>query len=143
MSEMIRLENLLMAAGFAQLGLVLMSAWIPKCLNWKGDLLSENGLMRQLFWTYASYVLGMHLFFSLLCIFAAEALMAGGVLGNALLGLMAVWWSVRIILQLCCFDRNWIPQTRFNKIAEVLLMLLFIYLAVLNGYLLGRNLLCG
>lgn len=135
------LDYAVVLAGVGQLCLVAGSAFIPKCLNWKD--VSENRLMRQLFWTYACYILAMHTFFGVLSTFAPVALTSGDLLGDALLCLMWLWWSVRIVLQFCCFDRSCIPQTRFNGLAEVLLVLLFVYLSTVYGFALWRNILCG
>ena len=57
------IETGVVLAGVGQLILVVASAVIPRCLDWKGPLAVLPLLMRQLFWTYAAYILGMHLFF--------------------------------------------------------------------------------
>jgi len=49
------------------------------------------------------------LFFGLVSTFLATDLLAGSPLAKALLGLMALWWLVRLLLQFTCFDRSCIP----------------------------------
>ena len=137
------LDYAVVLAGVGQLCLVVGSAFIPKCLNWNEAIRSENRLMRQLFWTYACYILAMHTFFGIVSTFGPVALTGGGLLANALLCLMWLWWTVRIVLQFCCFDRSCIPQTRFNSLAEVLLVSLFVYLAAVYGIAFWRNVICG
>lgn len=125
-------------AGVGQLVLVAGSVFIPRCLNWKTAMGRPNHLVRQLFWTYAGYILGVHLFFGVMSVWAVDALMEGGRLAVGLSFLMMVWWGVRIVLQFFCFDRSCIPRTRFNGVAEGLLVCLFVYLAVVYGILFWR-----
>ncbi|MDB9741417.1 hypothetical protein OAB00_01040 [Akkermansiaceae bacterium] len=81
--------------------------------------------MRQIFFTYAVYILGTHLFFALMTFFLRDELMAGGALANVLLGFMGIWWTGRIVCQFFYFDREGIPETPFNKLAEALLVMMF------------------
>lgn len=127
-------------AGVGQLILVVASAVIPRCLDWKGPLAVLPLLMRQLFWTYAAYILGMHLFFGLISVFGTHLLLDGSTQAAILCGLMMTWWLVRIGLQFFCFDRKGIPQTRFNILAEVLLVSLFLFLSIIYGMGLFTNL---
>jgi hypothetical protein len=127
-------------AGVGQLILVVASAVIPRCLDWKGPLAVLPLLMRQLFWTYAAYILGMHLFFGLISVFGTHLLLDGSTQAAILCGLMMTWWLVRIGLQFFCFDRKGIPQTRFNILAEVLLVSLFLFLSIIYGMALFTNL---
>jgi len=135
------LETLVKLAGIGQLCLVAGSVFIPKCLKWKEAIGTANKLTRQLFLTYAGYILGMHLFFGIISTFATNEMLAGGFLSTALCALLTLWWGVRIILQFCCFDRSCIPQTKFNYLAEGLLVMLFISLTTIYGMALWRNLL--
>ena len=127
-------------AGVGQLILVVASAVIPRCLDWKGPLAVLPLLMRQLFWTYAAYILGMHLFFGLISVFGTHLLLDGSTQAAILCGLMMTWWLVRIGLQFFCFDRKGIPQTRFNILAEVFLVSLFLFLTIIYGMALFTNL---
>jgi hypothetical protein len=52
------IETGVVLAGVGQLILVVASAVIPRCLDWKGPLAVLPLLMRQLFWTYAAYISG-------------------------------------------------------------------------------------
>ena len=124
------IHTAILLAGVGQLILVAASAVIPSCLNWKGPLSDLPKLIRQLFWTYAGYILGMHLFFGLLSTFGTHLLLDGTPQAAILCALMMLWWTVRIALQFFCFDRKGIPQIRFNVLAEVLLVALFLYLAL-------------
>lgn len=128
---MINHDNIHLAiflAGIGQLILVLASAVIPRCLGWKEPISKLPKLIRQLFWTYAGYILGMHLFFGVMSAFGTGLLLDGTPQAAILCALMMTWWGVRIALQFFCFDRKGIPQTRFNVLAEIMLVALFLYL---------------
>jgi len=115
----------LQIAGVAQLLLFIGSFAIPRCLQWSERTASLIPLMRQLFMTYAIYILASHLFFASVSLFLADVLLEGDVLALCLLGFMGLWWTGRIICQFFYFDRSAIPQTPWNKLAETVLVLLF------------------
>lgn len=137
------IEIAVLLAGIGQLVLVLASFAIPHCLGWKGELAKLPKLLRQIYWTYAAYMLCMHFFFGMISTFGTELLLDATPLATILSGLMATWWSVRIVLQFCCFDRKGIPPTRFNTIAEVILISFFIYLALTYSCAFYLNLTAG
>lgn len=137
---LLSIETGIVLAGVGQLILVVASAVIPRCLDWKGPLAALPLLMRQLFWTYAAYILGMHLFFGLISVFGTQLLLDGTPQAAILSGLMMTWWLVRTGLQFFCFDRKCIPQTRFNILAEGLLVSLFLFLTIVYAMALYTNL---
>ena len=118
----------LQVAGLSQLALCIGSLLIPRCLQWSERTASLIPLMRQMFFTYAIYILGSHLFFGLVTFGFAEELLDGSKLANALLFFMGTWWFGRLICQFFYFDRSGIPESPFNKIAEVILVTLFVAL---------------
>ncbi len=115
----------LQVAGLAQLLLCVVSVAIPRCLQWNERTACLIPFIRQMFYTYALYVLGSHFFFAVISLCFAEELLTSGPLGSCMLGFMGVWWTVRIICQFFFFDREGIPNTPFNKVAEGLLVLMF------------------
>ena len=130
-------EHLIIAlklAGIGQIVLVLASVAIPHCLCWKVGLAGLRTLLRQMFWTYAVYVTGVHLFAGIISLIAAEELINGGIVSTAVCLLMAVWWGARIGIQFLFFDRTDVPDTLFNKLAEVGLVLLFAYLTIVYSW---------
>jgi hypothetical protein len=126
-------------AGLAQLVLVVGSVAIPKCLDWKGGLAGLRPLLRQMFWTYAVYISVMHVFFGVVSLFAADELLSGGFITSALCVLMLVWWLARILIQFFYFDKSEVPETVFNRLAEVVLVLLFVFLSVVYGWAVWEN----
>jgi len=140
MSDYVTIENGLKLAGIGQLILVLASVAIPRCLDWNGGLKGLQPLLRQMFWTYAIYITVMHTFFGVVSLFATEELLMGGFVTTALCILMFVWWFARILIQFFYFDKEGLPDTPFNRLAEVGLVLLFTFLAVVYGCAVWENL---
>ena len=48
---------MLIIAGIGQVVLALGSVAIPRVLKWKEEVVKLRPLIRQLFWTYASFIL--------------------------------------------------------------------------------------
>ena len=115
-------------AGLGQLVLVLASVAIPKCLQWNEGLAGLRPLLRQMFWTYALYVTGVHIFAGVLSLFAAGELLNGSFVSTPVCVLMTVWWGARVMIQFFFFDNSDMPNTLFNKLAEIGLVMLFIFL---------------
>jgi hypothetical protein len=120
----------LQVAGISQLMLFFMSFAIPKALQWSERTASLLPFMRQMFFTYAVYILYSHLFFALISLFLVEELLSGSSTGLALLVFMALWWSGRIFCQFFYFDREGIPDSPFNRIAEGILVTMFFCLII-------------
>jgi len=70
------LKTGLMVAGGAQFLLCLGSVAIPRCLQWSERTAGLVPLIRQMFFTYAGYILVSHIFFAILSLFFAEELLA-------------------------------------------------------------------
>ncbi len=115
-------------SGISQLLLCVGSLAIPRCLKWKERTATLIPLIREMFFTYAIYILVSHLFFGIVSFWLNHELLSGSSLANALLILMGAWWSGRIVCQFFFFDRSGIPETPFNKIAETILVTMFIAL---------------
>ncbi|MGZ8781078.1 MAG: hypothetical protein ACXW31_14245 [Thermoanaerobaculia bacterium] len=79
-------------------------------------------MTRQVFWTYASYIMGIHVAFGLLSLLAPGALLDGSLLARSVCGFIAVYWLVRLTLQFVAFDRSVAagrPLFRFAEAAYV------------------------
>lgn len=121
-------------AGLAQIALVMGSFAIPRILNWRGELAKVQPLIKQMFWTYAAYILVINLCFGLLSVFCSPELVNGSKLAMLLTGFIAVYWISRILIQLFYFDRAGFPTGIWHKVAEVALVALFIFLSVVYSW---------
>lgn len=119
------LKTLLVLAGAGQIALAIASLAIPRVLRWSEDLAKLRPLTRQVFWTYAGYILGTNLAFGLVSAFASDWLLAPTPLATAVCAFIAVYWAARVAVQFLYFDRTGAPI-----LPEIALVALFVYCAV-------------
>lgn len=134
------IRELLIIAGLSQIFLVLGSLAIPKLLNWKQELNKLNPLIKQMFWTYAGYILVTNLSFGILTLMATEELMSGSKLAIAISFFISLYWIARIFIQFFYFDRSAAPKGFIYLLGEVALVTLFVYLSFVYSYLFYMNL---
>jgi hypothetical protein len=125
---------LIIIAGILQIILVFASLAIPKLLNWKEELSKVSDLIRQIFWTYAGYILSINLCFGVLSVFAARYLIDGSFLAKVITGFIAAYWATRIAIQFFYFDRKAAPKGWIYFWGEVALVGLFVFLTIVYSY---------
>jgi hypothetical protein len=123
-------EIALILAGLAQLAIASSSVFIPKVLGWREETARLRPLTRQVFWTYAAYILGIHVAFAALTLLAPRALIDGSTLARAVCAFIAVYWGTRLILQFAVYDRRSVAVRPLFRLAEVAYVGAFAYLAV-------------
>jgi len=126
----LNIETLILIAGLAQIVLAIGSLVIPNILNWHSELIKVRPLIKQMFWTYAGYILGINLSFGLLSVFDSSDLINGSKLAIVITGFIAIYWMSRILVQFLYFDRTDFPTGKWNKLGEILLIALFIFLSI-------------
>ena len=124
------IHQLVFTAGLAQIVLVFGSLAIPGILNWRGELSKVNPLIKQMFWTYAAYILVINLCFGLVSVFDFTELTNGAKLSMLITGFIAVYWISRVLIQFFYFDRTNFPSGKWNKLGEVLLVFVFVFLSI-------------
>ncbi len=134
------IQTLLFFAGISQIALAIGSLAIPKILNWKQELSNVHPLIKQMFWTYAAYILFINLSFGLISVFAYSYLSDGSVLACAISGFIAIYWISRVAIQFCYFDRQSMPTGWINRLLEGVLVALFLFLSVVYGVTFYMNL---
>lgn len=128
------IEILLILGGAGQLALALSSLAIPHLLGWREELQAVKPLTRNLFWTYAGYTFGIHIWFAAVSVFAAGQLAAGGLLARFVTGFIALYWGVRIVVQFAWYDRGVASERLLFRLAEVGYVALFAGLTLLYGF---------
>lgn len=119
------LEKLLICCGIGHFALCLGSTFIPKTLQWNVQLASVRPLMRQMFWTYAAYILVLNFFIGFLSVFAAGELLNHSVLAKSLTLFISSYWLGRVAVQFIYFDRSDAPKGWFYTVGEIALVGLF------------------
>ncbi|HYC91537.1 MAG TPA: hypothetical protein VEO54_20120 [Thermoanaerobaculia bacterium] len=126
-------KSALILAGVAQLGIAAFSLFIPRLLDWRGETARLKPLTRQVFWTYAGYILGFHVAFGLLSLLAPAALLEGTLLARVVCGFIAVYWLVRLTLQFVAYDRSVAAGRPLFRFAEAAYVSTFAYLVLVYG----------
>ncbi len=116
------------------IALGLGSLVIPRMLNWKSALATVPVLIRQIFWTYAGYILAINIFFGIVSLLYTDELLSGSGLSKALLILITLYWLSRVIIQFVYFDKTGIPEKFIYKAGEMLLVSLFAVFTLVYGY---------
>lgn len=133
------MKILLQISGIAHLCLAIGSLLIPKLLHWQNALEKVPNLIRQMFWTYAGYILAINVFFGIISLTIPEELISGSALATAICVLITGYWFTRIVIQFTYFDKSDIPEKWFYKAGELALNLLFIFFTCLYGYAIYYN----
>ena len=121
-------------AGFAQIALVIGSLAIPRILNWRGELAKVQTLIKQMFWTYAAYILVINLCFGLVSVFCYRELSNGTRLAMLLTAFIAIYWISRVLIQFFYFDRVAFPKGLLPRVGEVVLVTLFVLLSIVYSW---------
>lgn len=109
---MTTLELLLIVAGLLHFALIWPAVMVPKVLDWRHDLAQVSRMSRHVIWVHGAFIVLVNLSFGTLSIVMAGALASGEPLARSVCGMIAVYWTSRLILQLGLFDarehlNNW------------------------------------
>lgn len=118
----INISSLIFLAGIAQIALVLGSLAITQILWWEKELNKVQPLIKQMFWTYAGYILFTNLCFGLVSVLATNVLIDKSVLATAVTGFITFYWFSRIVIQFFYFDRKSFPNGKTLLAGEIILV---------------------
>jgi hypothetical protein len=117
----------LWTAGALQLVIIAANFVLPKKLQCRENLGRVSPMIREVFivhWVYIVFVLGV---FTSLSFWFAPELAGASPLGRYLSAAIAVFWLLRVPIQLFFYD----PELRRqNRIGDVIFLLAFSYLGV-------------
>ncbi|HTE06519.1 MAG TPA: hypothetical protein VK824_10005 [Planctomycetota bacterium] len=95
-------------AGVLQLGLALLHLAFPKRFDWARELPRLSLLNRQMFVVHTAFIAVVVAMFGALSLLAPQALLEESVLSRLVLGGLAAFWTLRLVVQCCVFDsRLW------------------------------------
>jgi hypothetical protein len=120
----------LWAAGAMQLAIMAANFALPQKLRCRENLANVSPMIRAVFvvhWLYIVLVLGI---FTTLCFWFAPELAGGSRLGRFLSLAMAIFWLLRVPIQLFFYDPG---IRRQNRLADVAFLLTFSYLGIVFG----------
>jgi len=90
----------LWTAGVVQLLIAAANVLVPRILSYRDNLSRLSPIVRQVFVIHSVYIAMVVVGFSGLCFVFAPELAAEDKLGRCLSGFMAVFWALRVVLQL-------------------------------------------
>jgi hypothetical protein len=117
----------LWAAGGVQLAILAANFFLPNKLNCRENLSRVSPMIRSVFvvhWAYIVLVLGI---FTALSFWFAPDLAGASRLGRFLSAAIAVFWLLRVPIQLFFYDPELRRQNRFG---DVIFLLAFSYLGI-------------
>jgi hypothetical protein len=120
------MNALLAAAGVAHLILVGMNFFLPGRIDLHANFARLTPLVRQMAIVHHAYIVGILVGFAGLCFFFPADLASGRGLGRAIAAGIALFWTVRIPIQLFIYDKE---QRRLNRGVDVLLLTLVTFMA--------------
>jgi hypothetical protein len=130
----------LVLAGVTQFAIAATSTLIPRLLDWPKETALLRPLTRYVFWTYACYILGIHLWFSALAVGWPAQLLAGTPLAALVTGFITVYWLARVVIQFVWFHSALSDDRLLFKAAEVVYVTGFVYVTVIFGLATIHNL---
>jgi len=126
------MRDLILVSGAGHIALSIGSLLVPTALEWKRHLKDLQPLIRQMFWTYAAYILMINMCFGLMCLLATDELLGGSILATCINAMISGYWMIRIGIQFFYFDRSHAPQGAIYVLGEIVVVLLFILFTVIH-----------
>jgi hypothetical protein len=127
------LSYLIIISGAGQLALAVGSLTIPRVLKWNEKLAAIEPLLRQMFWTYAGYILSINISFGIISLIAPSELINHSNLARYLTILIAIYWLARVLIQVFYFDKSSAPRGQIYVLGEILLMTAFVFFSLSYG----------
>jgi hypothetical protein len=127
------LTRLIFVAGVGQLGVLIASALVPFRLNWRDELRGLSPLHRQMYWVYGGYVVLSIVAFAALSIFNSRELASGSGLARGFCAYVAVFWGIRVGLQVV-FDVKEHLTAWWLKVGYFVLTVMFTVFTVVYAW---------
>lgn len=128
------LVTLLQLAAASHLGLLWAGASLPKAVNLHATLLPLPPFIRRLFYVYFGFIGFILASFGLLTFLYAAPMAAGEPVARGLCVLLAVFWTIRLIVAALVFDVRPYLRNTFHRLGYMALNTVFVYLVVLYAY---------
>ena len=134
MHALITLPNLLLLAGAGHFMLLAASALTPLVLDWRGRLEGLPKLLRQLFWVYGVFIVLTIIGLGTMTLCHANAMAEGEPVARSLTVFAAVFWGLRLAVQLFVFDTRPYLTNRWLRLGDHVLTAAFIFFTLVFGW---------
>ncbi len=131
---------LIIAGGIGQVFTAIIYPYIRHVIfDWYNDIKKLKPLNQEIAKTYGRYIQGLNLAFGLISIVFHDDLKNQTHLAAALTGLIAAYWTGKVITQFAYYPMYQIPQKTIFKIGEIGMNFLFISFALIFLLLFVHN----
>jgi hypothetical protein len=128
------LSHAIYAAAMGHLVVLIASFQAPSRLGWKQDIPKLTRFNQKVFWVYGFYILLCIVGFAALTWRLHDALLAGEPAARSIAGFIAIFWTVRVLVDLFWYDhRDW-PQGNALVAGHALATSLFCTLAAIYWF---------
>jgi len=134
-------EWLIIVGGIGQIFTALIYPYIRhKVFDWYNDIKKLKPLNQEIAKTYGRYIQGLNFSFGLISILLAKDLQNGTGLATAITGLIAAYWTGKVITQFAYYPMYQIPKKFVYKIGEIGMNTLFVTFALVFIWMFVYNL---
>jgi hypothetical protein len=110
-----KLEAFLQLAGITQLAILSASALVPIVCRWREELAALSSFLRALFWVYGAFIVLTIAALGTLTLRHAQAMAAGEPVARSLATFVALFWGLRLLVQIFVFDpRRYLTTVRLR-----------------------------
>ena len=120
------MQALIEFAGWVQLGIVAANFFLPRKLRYAENLDRVDTIIRQVFIVHSVYIVLVLVGLAGVCFAFPRELIAGNGLGRWVAGFAAVFWGLRVPIQLFYYDAK---LRRQNLAMHCVFTAAFVYLA--------------
>lgn len=132
---------LIVVGAFGQIFTALIYPYIRHVVfDWYNDIKKLKPLNQEIAKTYGRYIQGLNFSFGLISLLFTSELKNQTGLAIALTGLIAAYWTGKVITQFAYYPMYEIPDKLIFKIGEIVMNILFISFAVIYIWLFLVNL---
>lgn len=132
---------LIIAASIGMMATAILYPFVRnKVLNWYKDIRKLTPLNYQIAKTYGHYIQALNFLFGLMAILFTAELKSHSGLAVALSGLIAVYWTGRVITQFAYYPMQTLPANIVVKAGKISLNLAIIFFAFVFAWLFIGNL---
>jgi len=107
--------------------------------NWYNDIKKLQPLNQEIAKTYGRYIQGLNFSFGLIAILFTNDLKNNSGLAVALTGLIAAYWTGKVITQLAYYPMYQIPKTKLFKFGSWCMNILFVSFSIIYLLLFYSN----
>ncbi|HXB75585.1 MAG TPA: membrane bound O-acyl transferase family-domain-containing protein [Candidatus Acidoferrales bacterium] len=128
------LSHAIYAAAIGHLVVLIASVQVPARLGWKQDIPKLTRFNQKVFWVYGFYILLCIVSFAAITWRLHDSFLAGEPAARAIAGFIAIFWTVRVLVDLFWYDhRDW-PQGNALVAGHALATSLFCTLAAVYWF---------